>query len=113
MGLLLRFAGYIATHIVQQLLQKGYRVRGTVRDPTNEKKTKVLRDIAEKVSWAHLSSVVLPPPQRPTPNAQRPLVWSLPRIHVLVCLHECRREQATVWSWSRLTCLKKEALMMP
>ena len=72
MGLLLRFAGYIATHIVQQLLQKGYRVRGTVRDPTNEKKTKVLRDIAEKVSWAHLSSVVLPPPnaQRPTPNAR-------------------------------------------
>ncbi|HWL49190.1 MAG TPA: NAD-dependent epimerase/dehydratase family protein, partial [Acidimicrobiia bacterium] len=26
-------SGFIASHIVQQLLEGGYRVRGTVRDP--------------------------------------------------------------------------------
>uniref|UniRef100_A0A0G4F564 NAD-dependent epimerase/dehydratase domain-containing protein n=1 Tax=Chromera velia CCMP2878 TaxID=1169474 RepID=A0A0G4F564_9ALVE len=29
--------GFIAAHIVQQLLEKGYKVRGTVRDPQNAK----------------------------------------------------------------------------
>lgn len=32
-------SGYIACHLVQQLLEKGYTVRGTVRDPTDSKKT--------------------------------------------------------------------------
>ena len=34
--------GYIATHIVQQLLQPGYRVRGTVTSLKNEEKVKPL-----------------------------------------------------------------------
>ncbi|EGD76712.1 hypothetical protein PTSG_12676 [Salpingoeca rosetta] len=45
-------SGYIATHIVQQLLEAGYHVRGTVRDPSNEAKTKVLMAIAEKAQAA-------------------------------------------------------------
>jgi nucleoside-diphosphate-sugar epimerase len=38
-------SGYIATHIVQQLLQLGYRVRGTVRSLTNMQKTEPLRHL--------------------------------------------------------------------
>lgn len=38
-------SGYIASHIVQQLLQAGYLVRGTVRDTTNEAKVKHLKDL--------------------------------------------------------------------
>eukprot|EP01136_Pigoraptor_vietnamica_P035823 Opistho-1_new@101572 len=37
-------AGYIASHVVQQLLAKGYRVRGTVRN-VNDEKLKFLREI--------------------------------------------------------------------
>lgn len=32
-------SGFIASHIVKQLLEKGYNVRGTVRDASNEAKT--------------------------------------------------------------------------
>ena len=38
-------SGYIATHVVQQLLQAGYQVRGTVRSTKNEAKVKPLRDL--------------------------------------------------------------------
>lgn len=38
-------SGFIATHVVQQLLQKGYRVRGTVRDTKNERKVAPLRSL--------------------------------------------------------------------
>lgn len=38
-------SGYIASHIVKQLLGKGYRVRGTVRSLKNEKKCQPLRDL--------------------------------------------------------------------
>ena len=38
-------SGFIATHIVQQLLQAGYRVRGTVRNIKNEDKVKPLREL--------------------------------------------------------------------
>mmetsp|Transcript_2899 Transcript_2899/g.6897 ORF Transcript_2899/g.6897 Transcript_2899/m.6897 type:complete len:319 (-) Transcript_2899:139-1095(-) len=31
-------SGFIASHIVAQCLEKGYKVRGTVRDPSNEEK---------------------------------------------------------------------------
>jgi uncharacterized protein YbjT (DUF2867 family) len=33
--------GYIASHIIKVLLEEGYTVRTTVRDPTNVKKNKV------------------------------------------------------------------------
>jgi len=36
-------SGYIASHIIQQLLEAGYEVRATVRDPSNEAKTAHLR----------------------------------------------------------------------
>lgn len=40
-------SGFIATHIVKQLLEKGYRVRGTVRSLKDEKKCAPLRKLAE------------------------------------------------------------------
>eukprot|EP00698_Gefionella_okellyi_P021243 TRINITY_DN6828_c0_g1_i1.p1 TRINITY_DN6828_c0_g1~~TRINITY_DN6828_c0_g1_i1.p1 ORF type:complete len:334 (-),score=57.87 TRINITY_DN6828_c0_g1_i1:36-1016(-) len=36
-------SGFIASHLVKQLLEKGYTVHGTVRDSSNEKKTAHLR----------------------------------------------------------------------
>ena len=39
-------SGFIATHIVKLLLEKGYRVRGTVRSLKNEKKVAPLRNLA-------------------------------------------------------------------
>ena len=38
--------GYIALHVVQQLLDGGYKVRATVRNPDDAEKTKALRDLA-------------------------------------------------------------------
>lgn len=40
-------SGYIATHIVKKLLEKGYRVRGTVRSLRDEKKVGPLRQLAQ------------------------------------------------------------------
>ncbi len=39
-------SGFLATHIVQQLLQKGYRVRGTVRSLQNTQRVQPLRDLS-------------------------------------------------------------------
>ena len=36
-------SGYVATHVAQQLLEAGHRVRGTVRSLKNEEKIKPLR----------------------------------------------------------------------
>ncbi|CAM6085583.1 unnamed protein product [Calypogeia fissa] len=36
-------SGFVASWLVKRLLEDGYRVRGTVRDPNNEKKTAHLR----------------------------------------------------------------------
>ena len=38
--------GYVAAHIIQQLLQKGYRVQGTVRNPDDKDRVKPIRDLA-------------------------------------------------------------------
>jgi uncharacterized protein YbjT (DUF2867 family) len=38
-------SGYIALHIVRQLLEAGWNVRATVRDPANEVKTEPLRSL--------------------------------------------------------------------
>lgn len=38
-------SGYLAIHIVKQLLALGYRVRGTVRSLKDEKKTAALKDL--------------------------------------------------------------------
>ena len=40
-------SGYLASHIVHQLLEKGYRVRGTVRSLKNEKKVKPIRELGQ------------------------------------------------------------------
>ena len=39
-------AGYIGSHVVRQLLERGYTVRATVRDPADAKKTDHLRAMA-------------------------------------------------------------------
>ncbi|MCA9705281.1 MAG: aldehyde reductase [Myxococcales bacterium] len=41
-------SGYIASHLVGELLRQGYRVRGTVRDPSDEGKTAHLRRLARE-----------------------------------------------------------------
>ena len=38
-------SGFVATHIIQQLLQTGYRVRGTVRSLKNDQKVKPLYEL--------------------------------------------------------------------
>ena len=38
-------SGFIAIHCIQQLLNQGYKVRGTVRSLQNEKKVKPLKDL--------------------------------------------------------------------
>ena len=50
-------SGYIATHLVKQLLQEGYRVRGTVRSLKDETKTKSLFDLADSSTKANLELV--------------------------------------------------------
>lgn len=40
-------SGFIGTHVVRELLERGYRVRGTVRDPSDDKKTAHLARLAE------------------------------------------------------------------
>eukprot|EP00730_Choanoeca_flexa_P014974 TRINITY_DN6743_c0_g1_i4.p1 TRINITY_DN6743_c0_g1~~TRINITY_DN6743_c0_g1_i4.p1 ORF type:complete len:395 (+),score=108.35 TRINITY_DN6743_c0_g1_i4:137-1186(+) len=40
-------SGFVASHCIQQLLEAGYRVRGTVRDPSDDKKTAFLKKIAQ------------------------------------------------------------------
>ena len=39
--------GYLAAHVVQQLLESGYRVRGTVRNPNDAEKVGPLRALAK------------------------------------------------------------------
>ena len=51
--------GFIASHIVQQLLQKGYAVRGTVRDASNEAKTAHLKSLPGADTLLKLFSVDL------------------------------------------------------
>jgi len=41
-------SGFIASHLVAELLRGGYRVRSTVRDPSDEKKTAHLCTLAEQ-----------------------------------------------------------------
>lgn len=45
-------SGYIATHVVQQLLKAGYSVRGTVRSRKNETKVKPLLELCPEASSA-------------------------------------------------------------
>ena len=45
-------SGYVATHVIKQLLEEGHvRVRGTVRSLDNEKKVKPLRDIVPEPKY--------------------------------------------------------------
>ncbi len=41
--------GFIASHLVRDLLQAGFRVRGTVRDPANSAKTEHLHALAKEL----------------------------------------------------------------
>ena len=44
--------GYIATHVIQQLLLSGnYRVRGTVRSLKNEEKVKALKELVPDAKY--------------------------------------------------------------
>ena len=47
-------SGYLATHCVQQLLNNGYIVRGTVRNLNNEKKVRPLRSLSHALERLEL-----------------------------------------------------------
>ena len=42
-------SGYIGTHVVRALIERGYRVRATVRDPSDAAKTAHLRSLGDRV----------------------------------------------------------------
>ena len=44
-------AGYVACHVIQQLQRAGYRVRGTVRDLTNDKKCQAIRELCPDAKY--------------------------------------------------------------
>ncbi len=44
-------SGFIATHIVQQLLEAGFRVRGTVRSLQDDRKVSALRDLCPSAQF--------------------------------------------------------------
>ena len=44
-------SGFIGTELVKQLLEKGYNVRGTVRDSSNKSKIQHLTILAEVHHW--------------------------------------------------------------
>jgi len=52
-------SGFIASHIVRLCLERGHRVRGTVRDAGNEGKTKHLRDLPGAADGLQLFSAEL------------------------------------------------------
>ncbi len=43
-------SGFVAQHVVKTVLEAGFKVRGTVRDPTNEKKCKPLRELCPQAA---------------------------------------------------------------
>lgn len=45
-------SGYIATELVKQLLEKGYNVRATLRNPSDEAKARPLLALAEALPGA-------------------------------------------------------------
>jgi NADP-dependent 3-hydroxy acid dehydrogenase YdfG len=54
--------GYLGEHLVKTLLEHGYTVRGTVRDPSKEEKLEVLKalpDAAERLTF-HAADLLVP-----------------------------------------------------
>lgn len=51
-------SGFIASHVVRELLERGYRVRGTVRDPSDEAKTSHLLEMAAELGAAERLELV-------------------------------------------------------
>ena len=44
-------SGYIATHVIKQLQEAGYKVRGTVRSLSDEAKVKHLNDLCPEAAF--------------------------------------------------------------
>ena len=44
-------AGFLASHIIKQLLESGYRVKGTVRNTKDEKKVKPIRNLVSNPKY--------------------------------------------------------------
>src|SRR5690242_11294829 len=42
--------GFIGSHVVKTLLQRGFSVRAVVRDPNDATKTQFLRDVAKQIN---------------------------------------------------------------
>ena len=79
-------SGFVGSYIVRELLQLGYRVRATVRNAKDERKTKFLRDLV--------------------PDAKHPLELfsaDLTTPGMYVCLYVC---MSGMWSEACLMCMQ-------
>lgn len=67
--------GYIAGMLIKALLEQGYKVRGTVRDVTNESKTAALKALPNASMNLELVSLELAGPQEPFDDAMKDVEW--------------------------------------
>lgn len=52
-------SGFLGLQLVKQLLEKGYTVHATVRDPSNESKTQTLRKLGEEAAATSKGKLLL------------------------------------------------------
>lgn len=67
--------GYIASSLIQSLLEQGYRVRGTVRDVSNESKVTALKAMPNASTHLELVPLELTGPQEAFNEALREVEW--------------------------------------
>lgn len=67
--------GYIASSLIESLLEKGYNVRGTVRDVTNEKKTTALKTMSNASTNLELVPLELEGQQDAFDGALQDVEW--------------------------------------
>lgn len=71
-------SGFIGTELVKQLLEKGYNVKGTVRDTSNHEKTQHLTKLAEVGQLVHAYLPSSPTTQNLKPRCIALMLQALP-----------------------------------
>lgn len=87
-------SGYLASHIVQQLVRGGYKVRGTVRSLKNEAKVKPIRDLGTEENPVELCEANLTDESSWLPAIKGFVYHALSAFHFLEQGHtnfECRK----------------------
>jgi dihydroflavonol-4-reductase len=67
--------GYIAGMLIRELLEQGYKVRGTVRDVTSKSKTASLKALPNASMNLELVNLELTGPQEPFDEAMKDVEW--------------------------------------